>query len=214
MGICLCRPYRETDMEGIKTLNSTWWAFCMKNLDEYRKYYHLEQYLFKEVSNNFKSRKSLTNEEFFAIVMWKRKPSAIKIARSIQKSSTTVHALTEKVYQAATEKEKIESLLEIKQIGIAIASAVLTVCYPEDFTVLDYRALNSLRQIEGAKCEEQKLPQKAESFEIEDYLSYNGICKKVWKNYCESLRDFDRALWAMDWYGGEHGLKEVAKSLR
>jgi len=43
---------------------------------------------------------------------------------------------------AKTREQRLNALLspKIPGIGIAIASAILTVCYPDDFTIADYRA--------------------------------------------------------------------------
>ena len=49
------------------------------------------------------------------------------------------------VSKAPKPADKVKSLLDIKGIGIPIASAILAVCYPKLFTVLDSRALKSLR---------------------------------------------------------------------
>jgi len=38
---------------------------------EYLRYYFLEDYLFKEVHANFEKNKTLTPEEFLAIIIWK-----------------------------------------------------------------------------------------------------------------------------------------------
>ncbi|OGN07637.1 MAG: hypothetical protein A3B86_02245 [Candidatus Yanofskybacteria bacterium RIFCSPHIGHO2_02_FULL_38_22b] len=180
-------------------------------LRDYLKYYpsELESYLFKEVYNNFQRNHCLTGNEFFAIVFWKRKPSGIKIASKWNGQS--IEELSKELWLATDRMEKLKKLLGIKGVGIAIASAILTVCYPEEFTVLDYRALNSLMELEKQKCAERKLPSKAENFKPEDYFNYVDICKGVWKKYCSSLREFDRSLWAMDWTEGESGLSEVVE---
>lgn len=116
----------------------------MKDLKEYKKYYFLEQYLFKDVSNNFKNHGFLTPEEFFAIVIWKRNASKTKIREGVRNSGRTIREITSKI-----REQKLNVLLfpKIPGIGIAFASAILTVCYPDDFTVVDYRATTSLIKI-------------------------------------------------------------------
>ena len=185
-------------------------------LKSYLKYYNLEDYLFDDIHNNFIKNKCLDDYEFFAIVCWKRKATAIKVAKrwngEWNKDRLSIQDITSKVYLEPDDMKKMEILKNINQVGVAIASAILTVCYPEKFTIIDYRALNSLRKKEKKKCENEKLPQKAENFKIEDYINYNNICKEVWNKYCPSLRDFDRCLWTMDWCDGEKGLKEVVET--
>jgi len=177
----------------------------MDNLKRYIKYYFLEEkYLFDEVNKSFHKRKGsyLTPQEFFSIIFWKRKPSGKKIALRWNKES--IETIIKKLNKAKTKKEKIKILTDINGIGIAIASAILTVCYPNDFTVIDYRVLNSLKEL---GVEVKGNPRE----NIKDYLRYVDICKAEAKKYGLTLRDFDRALWAMDWYKGRDGLLEAAK---
>ncbi len=121
-----------------------------EELKEYLKYYFLEKYLFGEVSKNFRDKGSLTPEEFFAIVIWKRNASKTRIKEGIGKYreqyGKTIKNITEDIYSAESLKQKLNILAprKIYGIGISFASAILTVCYPNDFTIADYRAFNSL----------------------------------------------------------------------
>lgn len=115
--------------------------------------------------------------------------------------------ITNEICKSPSREEKLRVLLEIKHIGIAIASAVLTVLYDKEFTVLDYRAINSLNaigiQIQGSPDSKPK-----------DYFNYVDLCKKQAEKYNLSLRELDRSLWARDFYAGEGGLKEIAEKLK
>ena len=181
----------------------------MNGLRDYLKYYpsELEIYLFEDVHKKFQSSHHLDDEDFFTIISWKRKASAIKIAK--EWSGMKIEDLTNKIYDESSNEKKMEVLTSVKEIGIAIASAILAVCYPDQFTILDYRALSSLKELEPFKC--LKLPPKAENFKIPDYFSYLKICLEVWNSHSSSLREFDRSLWARDWAKGEKGLFEVVK---
>lgn len=170
----------------------------------YLKYYWLEEYLFEDVHKNFHKNGHLTPEEFFAIVIWKRNASKIKIIRGLKNSSKTINSITKEVYKSKTSDKKLKILLEMKGVGIAIASAILTVLYPDDFTIIDYRVLNSLKNkginIVGKPTEK-----------IEDYNRYIEICKRESKKSRVSLRNFDRTLWAENFH---EGLKKLVKGLR
>jgi thermostable 8-oxoguanine DNA glycosylase len=186
----------------------------MENIEQYLKYYSLEDYLFGEVNKNFRERGYLTPEEFFAIVFWKRKPAAFQIVPAWDKES--IETITGKLNP--DDRENSFNILlgnrgGIREVGIAIASAILTVCYPKEFTVLDYRALNSLRKLKSDEC--KKLPLKAENFNLDHYFNYLKICKDLAKEIDISLRNLDRTLWAMDWYKGKpSGLVEVVKTYK
>src|SRR4030042_677004 len=108
----------------------------MQNLQNYLKYYSLEDYLFGEVNRNFQERHYLIPEEFFAIVFWKRKPAAFQIAPQWN-GQPSIEEVTRKIYDKPDGRGKMEILDAITEIGPAIASAILTVCYPEEFTVID-----------------------------------------------------------------------------
>lgn len=176
-------------------------------MKKYLKYYFLEDYLFKTVNKNFHRNKYLTSEEFLAIIIWKRNASKTKVVDGINTSGKSIRTITNEIYKSTSRERKLQILREIKNIGIAIVSAVLTVLYDKEFTVVDYRARNSLKvigtQIKGSPDNRPK-----------DYFNYVDLCKKQAKKYNLSLRDFDRSLWAMDFYAGKSGLKEIAEKLK
>lgn len=197
----------------------------MKDLKEYKKYYFLEEYLFEEVSKNFKANGCLTPEEFFAIVIWKRNASKTKIRDGIKSSGRTICEITSKISEYKKPEQRLNVLLspKIPGIGIAFASAILTVCYPDDFTVVDYRAVTSLIKILknvndfSIKLSKEEIKAGNSFFEgnpsnsPKAYLKYCEICKIERKKINVSLRDFDRILWAVDFYEGEDGLKDFVR---
>ncbi|MDD4873468.1 MAG: hypothetical protein PHE15_00595, partial [Dehalococcoidales bacterium] len=117
----------------------------MGDLEKYLKYYFLEDYLFNDVSKNFQEHGYLTPEEFFAIVIWKSNRAKTNVRRGIEKSKKNIRTITSEVFRAKTPEQKLEVLTLIPGIGIPMASAILTVCYPDNFTVADYRACTALK---------------------------------------------------------------------
>ncbi len=82
----------------------------------------------------------------------------------------------------ASANEKIEALAKLKGVGVPMASAILTAINPEQYTVLDVRALDAL----GARG---KINRRG------IYSYYLNFCFEQ-AAACEmTLRDFDRALW-------------------
>ena len=177
----------------------------MANLRDYLKFYLLENYLFTEVSKNFQDRSFLTPEELFAIVIWKSPRAKTKVLRGIKEKHLDVCKITKKLTDFSQEKmkEKMKSLDDIWGIGLPIASAILTVCYPNNFTVVDYRTKNSFKDL---KIEIQGDP----AVNLNAYFEYLRICQKKKEEYNLSLRDFDRALFGKDIYEGEKGIRELA----
>lgn len=173
----------------------------MNGLETYLNYYWLEKHLFEHVSESFQKHGHLTPEEFFAIVIWKRNASKTNVRIGINESGKTIKALTSEIYKADTPQRKLAVLTSINGIGISIASAILTVCYPDDFTVIDYRAKNSIENIFNEEIEGNP------SASADAYFEYLEICKRLACESKLSLRDFDRALWAYDFYEGLDGLR-------
>jgi len=178
---------------------------------EYLRYYFLEDYLFDVVHPNFQRNGTLTPEEFLAIIIWKSNRQKTNAADGIVASENTVGELMAKI-AAAEDIDKVKLLIEVGGIGIPVASAVLTVCYKERFTVVDYRSCASLAKI--LAVDEKTLRKQLGGDPVAKpsaYLAYVERCKlEAVKQGVSDLRTFDRILWGMDFYEGEDGLKELA----
>jgi hypothetical protein len=169
-------------------------------LGECLKLYNIEDYLFEQVRPRFRDGGAMEPFDFFAIVAWKSNRTKTKIRRGLDDAGKTVQGLMSEVAQAETSRDKVEVLLQVWGIGLAMASAILTVCDPETFTVLDYRAWDVLA---GASL--QGLP---EHYPVtsDEYLDYCRVCRQLAEWVGMSLRDLDRALWAKSWRDGLHKL--------
>ena len=178
----------------------------MDDLEKYLKYYFLEDYLFNDVSKNFQEHGYLTPEEFFAIVIWKSNRAKTNVRRGIKKSKKTIRTITSEIFQTKTLEQKLEAIISIPGIGIPMASAILTVCYPDNFTVADYRACATLKDF-GEEITGNP------TAKISAYFEYLDKCKKLAKKYNLSLRNFDRIFWAKDFYEGANGLKYFAEGI-
>jgi hypothetical protein len=85
--------------------------------------------------------------------------------------------------QAETERSAMAVLCGLNGVGVPVASAILTTMFPTRFTVIDFRALQSLG------CEND------DDGTINFYLVYLNACKDWAEQYKCTLRDLDRALW-------------------
>jgi hypothetical protein len=155
--------------------------------------YNLESYLFDTVSRSFEREGTLSSYDFFAIVIWKANRTKTKIKEGLKASGNEVGALMQEVSRGETLKAKVEALTRVWGIGLAMASAILTVCYPEQFTILDTRAWKTLQG--------KPVPDLPERFPAtsEEYIQYCEACRKFAAERHLSLRNLDRALWAKDW---------------
>ena len=184
-------------------------------LQDYLRYYLLEdEYLFKEVHANFKRNKTLTPEEFLAIIIWKSNRQKTNVVEGILASEKSVGELMAQVAEAEN-LEKIRLLTEIGGIGIPVASAILAVCYPDKFTVVDYRSSASLAKVLG--IEPSILRKQLGGDPVASpkaYLAYVDCCNVQAEKEGVDLRKYDRLLWGMDFYEGQDGLKDLAVRLR
>jgi hypothetical protein len=150
----------------------------------------LEGYLFGEVSQRFRDNRTLSAYDFFVIVTWKSNRAKTRIRDGLVAAGQSVPSLMREVAEAPTAQSRVESLLRVWGIGLPMASAVLAVCYPEEFTILDYRAWTTLQ---GASLE--GLP-KRYPIRATEYIQYCELCRRLAAQVGLSLRDLDRALWA------------------
>lgn len=164
----------------------------------------LGRYLFEVVSERFRQEHTLKPYDFFAIVIWKSNRTKTKIRDGLAAADISVDELMRQISQAETPQAKVEKLLQIWGIGVPIASAILAVCYPDEFTVLDRRVWEVLQQrsIEGLPERFPKTPTK--------YLQYCSVCRSLADQSELTLRELDRVLWAKSW---ENGLLDLVEGL-
>lgn len=165
----------------------------------YEKFYDLENYLFKDITNFFQSNGYLTGFQFYLILIWKADRAKSYNAQKIldkDKSKTFdegVKILTYKIYEAKSNLDKIKILFNWKFL-IATASAILTVLYPKIFTIYDYKVL----EYEELKIF-KKLGNNKET--ARKYLEFVEVVKKLKLGKdIHSLRSKDRYLWGRSFY--------------
>ena len=168
-------------------------GFDSAALNRWISLYDLEHYLFRRVSAQFKERHTLEPYDFYAIVVWKSNRAKTKVKNGLLAARKSVNELMKEVSQADTHADKVDILVEVDGIGLAIASAILAVCYSDYFTVLDYRAWQTLQSLSV-----DELPTRY-PWQPQEYLAYCQVCRALAQKRGISLRDLDRALWARSW---------------
>ncbi len=157
---------------------------------DYKKYYDLENYLLMDVRNKFLNDGFLSAADFFCIVIWKANRAKSKIKKKLLKIGETdleaaIKMLTKKISSSTTREGRLSILLEEWKFGLPMATAILTILYPDDFSVYDYRVKEQL-----------KLPN------ITTAKKYFSVFLPAVKalNYQGSLRDKDRYFWGKSFY--------------
>jgi hypothetical protein len=158
-------------------------------------YYDLEGYLFKVISIRYAQDKTLTAFDFFCIVIWKANRAKSKVAERLlahgngqANLGSAVGSLLAAISEAQDQSARLSVLIEGWGFRLPMASAILTVLYPEDFTVYDIRVCDVLGDFKDA--------QYKTNFATlwERYAAY-VIAVKGAVPECSSLRDKDRFLW-------------------
>lgn len=164
-------------------------------------WYWLEEYLFADVHKRFKQGERIGYFDFYSIIYWKRNASKKNIKKGLDKLRIKPWQLLRQVEAAGGPKQKLKVLRRVNGIGIAIASAIMAVCYPEHYTVVDSYVLTEYNEsrketVEGWVC------LSLDSLTDERYLEYNKWCKELSHAWDCSLRDVDRILWTKVWKKG------------
>jgi len=84
---------------------------------------------------------------------------------------------------AADEASRIAALLELVGVGVPTASTLLYFAFPDDYPILDVRALESL----GVK--------PRSTYPVSFWLEYLDACRELSLRAGVSLRTLDKALW-------------------
>jgi hypothetical protein len=165
--------------------------------EDFLEYYDLETYLFEKVRPRFAERGWLSAFDFFCIVIWKANRAKSIIARKLQAKGydnleTAVQKLTLGIAQRPNPKERLRYLIEPWKFHLPMASAILTVLYPEDFTIYDARV-----------CKVLDFKDLTNVIDFETlWQSYQDFKRLVEASTSKelSLRDKDRYLWGKSFH--------------
>ncbi len=111
-------------------------------------YYNPETTLFPELADRFQRTGNLTDEELYLILDWKA-PRArtyhLKRLATGRTFSQAAQQLGREVHRAATDELRLKSLMVTPwNFALPTATAILTVLYPERFTMYDIRVCEEL----------------------------------------------------------------------
>lgn len=166
---------------------------------DYIKYYDLEKYILTDVRKNFNRDKHLNAFDFFCIVIWKANRAKTKVAERLVKYNKekdiekSVYDLTGKIYSAKDDKQKLKVLIEDYKFRLPMSSAILSMLYPDNFTIYDVRVCDTLTAFKGLG--------EISNFEKlwDGYSKYIDSVKN-YKPQNLTLRDKDRFFWGKSFY--------------
>jgi len=132
------------------------------------------------VGTSVRRRGHYTRAEFIEVCAWKTPRSRPKVAAN---PGAAVVDATGRALRADDEAMRIGALLELQGVGVPTASTLLFVAFPEDYPILDVRALESL----GVK--------PRSTYPVSFWLAYLEACRTLAHQAGVSLRTLDKALW-------------------
>jgi hypothetical protein len=182
---------------------------------DYRKFCDLEHYLFTEVGPHFAKTGKIRPADFYIIVIWKANRAKTKVRNRLSKRkggfATSVKSIAWALNSSSHSMERLRIMMEDWDFALPMATAILTVFYPKDFSVYDARVCG---QVKG-------------SFEK---LAHRRFSDTLWNDYRKflravkaaapaslSLRDKDHYLWGCSFYQDvmndlgprRHGLRPI-----
>jgi hypothetical protein len=114
------------------------------------------------------------------VCAWKTVRSRPKVAANAE---AAIIDATGRALAAGDEATRIAALLELEGVGVPTASTLLYFAFPDDYPILDIRALESL----GVK--------PRSTYPVSFWLEYLDACRELARRAGVSLRTLDKALW-------------------
>jgi thermostable 8-oxoguanine DNA glycosylase len=108
-----------------------------------------------------------------------------RIGRKIERNPLDlIEAVSQGVFSLDHPQVRIELLCMLHGVGYPFASTILHMTFPEEFALIDYRALWSL----GVEA-------PPSTYQYDFYSGYSRACADLAQRVGVSMRDLDRALW-------------------
>ena len=156
----------------------------MKKMSEKRKEWYARE--FEEINKSIRSKGNIPHYEFLRIKNYK--------ARALSEAKKKeVEEQTKKAFKAAKKGEietAIKALTELHGVGIATASAMLAMRYPERYAIVDKRVVNALKREFRSEYKTGKNAFKTPK----GYREYLEFMRKKAKKKKKKLRVFEREL--------------------
>jgi hypothetical protein len=167
---------------------------------DYLKYYHLEKYLFEDVRRRFQDRGELAPLDLFPILQWKSQRAKNRNRNKLKEQAggcfeTAARKIGAGLFKANSPEDRLKLLMREWSLRLPTATAILTILYPEEFTVYDVRVRGQL----GRGPIREHYSEKQWNSIWDSCLKFRGaVIEKTPANLC--LRDKDRYLWGKSFY--------------
>ena len=136
----------------------------------------------------------LEKEQLLRIVKWKAARASGWAKRN---DPETVKLVTRWAFAAPDPRLAVHALTYLIGVRVRMASAILTVYAPEEYTGMDVRAWATLQTV-GLEKLGLSPTMTPDDEDCETYAAYLTVCKRMAHNLRVSLRTLDRCLWALN----------------
>ncbi len=171
---------------------------CVNRMKDFSPY-------FDNISKTIKNRGYMLFPEFYSISRWKTtRQTRNYLGNSVEK----IELLTEKVIRNSLSfSEKILILKDLKGVGVPVASALLTVIFPERYCIFDFRVWHAFLWLTGHVNSSilesyydfaNFLEFSNKSTELKNFLFFFNVISKVADFYKMTTRQVEMALWKYD----------------
>lgn len=154
------------------------------NIKKYLALYNQEEYLFNFIGPQIKKRGFVNFQEFYKICMWK----SVRQKHNYLVNKKIVERVTREVFKENDERKKMDGLCQLKGVGIPMASAILTIVFPNKYAVIDVRCIEMLNKL--------NLTIK-KHITLNVWLEYLKIIRNLAKDNGLTPREIDKILFAM-----------------
>ncbi len=127
-----------------------------------------------------RARGSFTRDELILICAWKTERSKSRVATNTE---TEVEFATAQALRTDDEGKRMEALTSLAGVGVPTASALLFFAFPNDYPILDRRALESLGQ------------KWRTVYPTPYWTNYLLACRRIAGELGVPIRTLDKALW-------------------
>lgn len=184
----LSKPHNYNSIEVVPASLNKKMALTKENILKFASLYEKkyvgksEEIIEAELRTWFSEHRYLNKKTFVKLGLWKStRPK--KYYESSENTNHRVKKITKEAILSNDEFFKVTSLQELKGVGWPVASVILHYAHPDRYTILDFRALESL----GIK--------QPSSYNFDFWQDYTKTAVGVAQKFDVSLRKLDKALW-------------------
>lgn len=165
--------------------------------------------MFAAIHDRIAADNQLGTEEFLLIASWKS-DRAVPCVASNDRVAGTIAAATQRAFADGLDvTDRLTELTKLHGVGVRLASAVLTVFRPDEYSVLDWRALDTLKQQGELTIDTSgnvlAFGARRPGWWDDHYAPYVSGCLAIAEREGVLLRDLDRALWRFSFEAKQSG---------